>query len=254
MQTLTYRFPAREAATRRYTSVSWRREIWRSFSNRSQRVIPGQRRRPGAHQRQRFRHRLARRARAVLHPHTAGRPVGTQRLRRHPGRGQPSVASGVRGGSLMTELLAGQSWQELLARTASSNSTRWAARAPCWMPGQLGCWRGRSTASNRRGWSHRASHRKPTTALSSPEAPSTATPSSSPPSSRASWAAEQVKCPAPRSPRHCCWPRPTREQERPPPRSSCSRPVVSGYRKPIWASTPLPRSAPPYWICVRMLR
>ena len=36
--------------------------------------------------------------------------------------------------------------------------------------------------------------------------------------------------------------------------SSSSRPVAYGCRRPTWASTPSPRSAPPCWICARLLR
>ena len=59
-----------------------------------------------------------------------------------------------------------------------------AARAPCWIR-VASVLAGRSTASNRRGWSHRASPRKPPTARSSPR--TTDVPSSSRPSNRASW-------------------------------------------------------------------
>src|SRR4051794_33902195 len=64
---------------------------------------------------------MARRPREVLHPHTTGRQVGTQRLRRHTRSRHPATAPSSRSrqrGNTMTDtvLLAGRSWQQLLRR------------------------------------------------------------------------------------------------------------------------------------------
>src|ERR1700754_591133 len=66
---------------------------------------------------------MARRSGAVLHPYPACGQLGTQRLRRHTRRRDPAIAPSSRSRertNLMTDtnadLLAGQTWLELLSR------------------------------------------------------------------------------------------------------------------------------------------
>ena len=92
--------------------------------------------------------------------------MGTQRLRRHTGRRESAAAPGRRGrherpdvtGIMTDDLLAGQTWQQLL-RAPQLHRTRRArpGRPRYSIPARCACSPGRSTGSNPRGWSRRAS-------------------------------------------------------------------------------------------------